>query len=589
MFVHDKHARKHEKQLENYIWGCLDMSILQEQEVQKIAVIILNENNEINNVYGDIFQTIFSENFDPTKYIGKDIDVLLPITSEMNSFLWNHEESSYITELTIGDFQLDIHILRDLKYQTKTCVMTYKLSRDLFGGLSMESILDSCLDEIFITDGKGNVVFINQAGQHLYGVPPENLIGKNVVELEERGYFSPSLFPIAQRRKDKVSMIQRTKTGKTTHCIAYPSYNHEGKLMNVLFNARDITEIKYLREKIERSTSVLDNFKSELQELKNLNQIDDSFIAISPNMKAVNTIINRIAPFDTTVLITGESGVGKGVITQQIHDRSARKDFPMIHINCGAIPEALIEAELFGYDAGAFTGAKKDGNIGLIQQAHKGTLFLDEIGEMPLDLQVKLLKVIQERKVTPVGSSRTIDVDIRIIAATNRNLEEQVKEGTFREDLYYRLNVIPIQIPSLRTRPEDVSVMIDNFLEAFNSKYGVMKGLSLEAENVLHRYQWPGNVRELENVMERIVVTTEAKEINVKDIPENILLETRGREVAVEVKNIVTLKQAQEQMEEQLIRKAYEIDSSSYKVAKMLGINQSTAHRKISQYIKSDL
>lgn len=566
--------------------GCIVMSTIAKKEFQKIGIITFDYNNQVISVNEAALDNILKETADQT--IGKSIISLLPLTEKIQTFLRQDKMLEYTTQLKIKELHVDLQFLKDLKSETTTCVIVPKTKRDMIEQISLERILDSCLDEIFITDGDGNVMFINQAGQHLYGVPPEELIGKNVLELEKEGYYSPSLFPIAKNRKEKVSMIQRTKTGKTTHCIAYPSYNNEGELINVVFNARDITEIKYLREKIERSTSILDTFKTELNELKNLNQIDENFIALSPNMKAVNNMMNKIAPFDTTILITGESGVGKGVITQQIHDRSQRKDFRIVHINCGAIPEALIEAELFGYDSGAFTGAKKEGSVGLIEQAHKGTLFLDEIGEMPLDLQVKLLKVIQERKVTPVGSSRTIDVDIRIIAATNRNLEEQVKEGTFREDLYYRLNVIPIHIPPLRTRPEDVSMMIDNFLQAFNEKYHTLKELSLEAENTLHRYQWPGNVRELENVMERLVVTTDTNEIVVEDIPVNILNEIRENAVAIEVKNIVTLKQAQEQMEEQLIRKAYEIDTSSYKVAKMLGINQSTAHRKISQYIKND-
>lgn len=560
------------------------VSNLNKIEVSHLAMIMLDLNNKIISANESALENILKVKINEA--IGKDIEALLPLPEKVSHFLNDSEKMDYATQLKILEQYIDVHFSKNNEQQITTCIILPKTNNEIIEKIPMEKILDSCLDEIFITDGEGNVLFINQAGYELYGVKPEELIGKNVFQLEGEGYYSPSLFPIVKNRKEKVSMIQRTKTGKTTHVIAYPSYNYEGELVNVFFNARDITEIKYLREKIERSTSLLDTFKTELSELKSLNQIDEDFIAHSPNMKAVNNMINKIAPFDTTILITGESGVGKGVITQQIHERSQRKAHRMVHINCGAIPKELIEAELFGYDSGAFTGAKKEGSVGLIEQAHQGTLFLDEIGEMPLDLQVKLLKVIQERKVSPVGSSRTIDVDIRIIAATNRKLEEQVKEGTFREDLYYRLNVIPIHIPPLRKRPEDIAIMIDTFLQAFNEKYSNFKVLSLEAENILHRYKWPGNVRELENVIERLVVTSEMDEICVDDIPPNILAETQEAIVAVDVKNIVTLKQAQEQMEEQLIRKAYEIDTSSYKVAKMLGINQSTAHRKIIQYIK---
>lgn len=450
---------------------------------------------------------------------------------------------------------------------------------------SFQQVLDSSLDEIFITDGDGNILFINAAAETLYGETPEKLVGRNVLELEEKGYFSPSLFPIVKERKEKVSMIQRTKMGKTHHVIAYPSFNNQGELINVVFNARDITEIRYLRDKIQRSEALIDTYKSELEELQKFNEDKSSFIAYAPNMLKIKKIIDKVAPFDTTILITGESGVGKGVITHAIHEKSDRKEKPLVHINCGAIPESLIESELFGYDSGAFTGAKKDGQKGLIEQAHEGTLFLDEIGEMPLHLQVKLLKVLQEKQFRRIGGEESIKVDIRIIAATNQDLNKLVEEGKFREDLYYRLNVIPIHIPPLRTRPEDITYMIDYFIKEFNEKYNLSTYLSLEAENVLLRYKWPGNIRELENLMERLVVTAEEEEIKVSDLPSNIVYFDND-DYAVSVNNIVTLKQAQEQMEEQLIRKAYEINTSSYKIASMLGINQSTAHRKINQYLK---
>ncbi|MBN6185375.1 sigma 54-interacting transcriptional regulator [Aneurinibacillus sp. BA2021] len=452
--------------------------------------------------------------------------------------------------------------------------------------LQLEQILDSSLDEIFITDGAGKTLFVNSAGEALYGVKRSQLIGKHVSELERNGLFSPALYPLVKERKEKVSMIQRTKAGKTVHVIANPMLDAEGEITSIIFNSRDITEIRHLKEKIERSETIVQTYKSELEELQSFHEPPADIIAVSPNMRKIMKMINKIAAVDSTILITGESGVGKGVFAKNIHHKSLRKDGPFVHINCGAIPEALIESELFGYDSGAFTGAKKEGKKGVIEQANGGTLFLDEIAEMPLHLQVKLLKVLQDRKIDPVGSTKSIDMDVRIIAATNKNIKGLVETGQFREDLFYRLHVVPIHIPPLRTRPEDVSYLIDHFLQKYNEKYGLAIGVSLEAENALIHHSWPGNVRELENAIERLVVTCEENIITVHDLPEDILYKEVSNEPIVKVTDICSLKQAQEEMEKQLIRMAYEINTSSYKVADMLGINQSTASRKIQKYIK---
>ncbi|MFK2826435.1 sigma 54-interacting transcriptional regulator [Bacillus sp. B190/17] len=453
--------------------------------------------------------------------------------------------------------------------------------------LPIDNILNACQDEIFITDAEGKTLFINSAGESLYGTNAQQLIGKDVFKLVEKGFFSPSLYPIIKQRQEKVSMIQRTKTGKTAHVIANPVFNEEGEMTNIIFTGRDITELKHLREKIQRSEVLLKTYQSELEELHSFHKQPADVIALSPKMRKIFKVVNKISRLDTTVLITGESGVGKGVIAKFIHDHSPRKEQPMIHINCGAIPDTLIESELFGYKKGAFTGANKEGKKGLIEQANGGTLFLDEIGEMPLHLQVKLLKALQERKIEPIGDSKSIDVDIRIITATNKDLKALVDAGKFRDDLYYRLNVVPIHIPPLRERPEDVSHMIDYFLNKMNKKYNLNTYLSLEVENTLTHHHWPGNVRELENLIERLVVTAEENEITMSDLPENIYYKETS-DYIVQVNDICSLKQAQDQMEEQLIRKAYSLHTSSYKIADLLGINQSTAIRKIKKYIKKE-
>lgn len=466
----------------------------------------------------------------------------------------------------------------------KICELTHykNLNQEL------ETIINTCFDEIFVTDGMGTVLRVNPAGEAFYGMKAAEIVGKNTEELARKGLFSPSLFPIVKERKERVSMIQRTRTGQTIHCIGNPSLDSEGNIEFIVFTSRDLTEIRQLRNKIERTEHLLESFQEELEELRRFqNKEEEEFISFSPDMRNIVKMIDKIAKVDSTVLVTGKSGVGKGVIVSLIHKKSKRRQQPFIHVNCGAIPEPLIESELFGYEPGAFTGANKEGKKGLFEEASGGTLFLDEIGEMPLNLQVKLLKAIQEHEIQRVGGTRPIHVDTRIIAATNKDLEKLVEEGTFREDLFYRLNVIPIYIPPLKTRQEDISYLMDYFLEKFNKKYGTSAYLTLEAENKLINYSWPGNVRELENLMERLVVIAEKDEILLADLPQKIVNSPNGHpQYTVQVNEICSLKLAQEELEEQLILKAYKKYESSYKVAKALGINQSTAYRKIQKYIK---
>lgn len=240
-----------------------------------------------------------------------------------------------------------------------------------------------------------------------------------------------------------------------------------------------------------------------------------SIIANSPAMFDVIQMAERLASLDTTILITWESGSGKGVIAKLLHEKGSRRDHPFIQINCGAIPANLLESELFGYDRGAFTGSRREGKKGLFEVAKNGTVFLDEIAELPLNMQVKILQVIQEKAIQRVGGIESIPVDVRIISATNRNLEQMVKEGRFREDLFYRLNVVPITVPALRDRPEDIVPMIRTFLQENNKKFNEKKTMDTAAMSILLKYRWPGNVRELENIIERLVITTKGNVIGV--------------------------------------------------------------------------
>jgi PAS domain S-box-containing protein len=447
----------------------------------------------------------------------------------------------------------------------------------------LQAIFDSSYDEIFVTDGDGNTLRVNKAGERFYGVKAEEIVGMNVNQLEQLGFFSPSITPQIIKEKRRITSVQTTKSGKKLIVTGNPMFDQEGNIIRIVTNSRDITELSNLRQRLEETEKLMENYRVELAKLRKERLKSIDIIGRSSTMKHILELAEKVALVDSTVLIEGESGVGKGVIASKIHQLSKRCERPFITVNCGAIPENLIESELFGYEGGAFTGAKKEGKKGLIEMANGGTLFLDEIGELPLNLQVKLLHVIQEKRLMKVGGGESIDVNVRILAATNRNIQHLIKERKFREDLYYRLNVVPVVVPPLRHRKEDIPALIDNFLEAISEKYEIHKKVSSEARELLTAYNWPGNVRELENLIERLVVTIDAHEIMPGHLPDYIL-HSDGSSEKVFVLDICSMRNATEQVERQLLQKALVKFRNTYRMANALEVDQSTIVRKMQRY-----
>ena len=448
----------------------------------------------------------------------------------------------------------------------------------------LEETLDSSYDEILVIDGSGIIRRINKAAETNYGVSVESMIGKNIFELEKEGYFNPSVCRLVFEDRKRLTITQKTKSGKHLIVTGNPIFNEEGEIIRVVVNSRDVSELLNLRKQLEDTEQLAESYRQQLLRLSRERLADGEIVAKSPQMEQVLKMVEKVAQVDSTVLIMGESGVGKGLVASRIHKQSRRSGGPFITVNCGAIPEHLLETELFGCEGGAFAGARRDGKKGLLELANGGTLFLDEITELPPNLQVKLLHVIQDRRLRRVGGSRYTDVDIRFIAATNRDIQSMVAEGSFREDLYYRLNVIPIIIPPLRYRQEDIPVLIEYFLENLNQKYDRNKKFTPEALEVLQNYHWPGNVRELENLVERLLVTKEGNEITVSHLPDYVF-EGRGPySNRVYVLDICPLKEAVEELEKQLVSMAYNRLKSTYKVADALNINQSTVVRKIQKF-----
>lgn len=433
-------------------------------------------------------------------------------------------------------------------------------------------------EEIFVTDGSGKILFVNPASIQTIGLPVEQIVGKTAEELQEKGYFSISSTMEVLKQRKQVNVIQKLKDGRVVLATGVPIFDHDqNKIQMVISTSKDVEALNQLLSKMETQDQELQDKNEEIKNLREEMFNNEGFISIEDSMLEIKSLIMRIAPLNISTLVEGETGVGKEVVVRSIHRFSSRKNNPFIKINCGIIPENLIESELFGYEKGSFTGALNEGKKGKVEQADGGTLFLDEIGELPLNMQVKLLDFLQDGTFTRVGGTSKLKVDARIIAATNRDLKEMCNKGLFRQDLYYRLNVIPIKIPPLRNRMRDIEVLSKYFISCYNSKYKCSKKLENGITNILLSYDWPGNVRELEHVMERAFIMTDGDIITGETL-QNILYENYDSQLSSRVicMGIMPLKEAKREIERQLISKALNIYKSTYKVADILRINQST-------------
>ena len=453
-------------------------------------------------------------------------------------------------------------------------------------------ILNVITDAVFIDDADGVCQWCNDACEEMYNIEYDEIVGRHVEDLEKSGIFTPSVTRRVLEEKREITIIHENRFGRRLLTTGSPVFvpmtsgewvaagegRYSRTIAFVLTTSRDITQISTVQEQPDTPGSAL----LKARNLDVPEDIDTSFIVSeSEAMHNVMALTKKLASVNTTVLITGESGVGKGLIARRLHEEGVRWKKPFVTVNCGAIPDNLIESELFGYVAGAFTGSRADGKQGLFEAAQDGTIFLDEISELPLNLQVKLLQVIQERQITPVGGTRPIPVDVRIISATNRNLEELVKEGRFREDLYYRLNVVPINVPSLRERPADIIPLIQMNIARCNRELGETKSISPDALSILLKYPWPGNIRELQNIIERLVITTSHNVITEDDI--FIFIKEAAEDNQINYAD-TSLAAALERAEKEILSRALENYKSTRAIARVLKVSQPTIVRKLNKY-----
>lgn len=447
----------------------------------------------------------------------------------------------------------------------------------------LKALIESSYDGILIAQCDGEITQVNDAYTRMTGLKSKNIIGKSFRKLVEDGHYASSIVDTVLKKKKAVTNLQISPLGNKLMITGNPVVNERGEIIRIVINVRDLTELENLRQELQDSKKLNRRYQEELCNRKGQKVKEQRVTTSSPKMQCVIDLCTRVAQVDSTVLLIGDSGVGKEVLAKHIHNQSGRNKGPFIKINCGAIPEMLLESELFGYERGAFTGAGKDGKPGMFEMAHNGTLLLDEIGDLPLSLQVKLLRVLQDKEIIRVGGTENRSVDVRILAATNRNLSEMVQQGSFREDLFFRLNVVPVQIPPLRERRCDIIPLLNIFRDKYYKKYGIRKQFSPEVLKIFYEYHWPGNIRELENIVERMVVTAPEAVITAKHLPENLRYVVKNVSSRVMVQGVMPLREAMLELESQLINEAINLYGSTYKAAKVLCVDQSTVIRKLQK------
>lgn len=511
-----------------------------------------------------------------------------------------HRQGQVIGVLTRTDIEqaqregaLDQPVEAHLRYRVtgaKPALEAAEVEAFGFDEEPMRSLLDALHDGVYITDANGITVTINQAYERITGIQREEVVGFHMADLVKAGFISKSASLEVIRELRPITLAQTIHGSRKIVVTGTPLFGQDGRLAYVVTSVRDITELllaKHAQEQLEQIERI-----REAYQVREVSALSAPGVITSPSTEPCFDLARRVAKSTAKVLIQGETGTGKTLLARYIHQHSDRSDGPFMELNCTAFPEGLLEAELFGYAAGAFTGAAPKGKQGLLDVAHGGTLFLDEIGDLPMALQVKLLKVVEENRYLPVGDTAFRQANVRLITATHQELLERVQQGAFREDLFYRLSVVPLRLPPLRERREEVIPLLQHYLVHFNQLHGMSHRWSPEALELLAGYAWPGNIRELMNLTERLVVTLEQEEVTSADLPRE-LFPSPGQAASLEGQSAPceqnSLRHQVSRFERQVIEHALALHGSTRAAAAVLGVDQSTLVKKQRRWRDSPL
>ncbi len=438
-------------------------------------------------------------------------------------------------------------------------------------------LLDSIHDGIWVIDAHGVTLRINSAMERIAGIKLEDVVGKHVREAMEDFKFTTCVTLRALEEKRTVTMFDDYANGRRCLNTSTPIFDEEGNVWRVIASIRDITELDNMQSRLGELERTNKSYKAKLESLENY-----GIVGMSEATAILRRNMLKAAKNDAICIILGETGTGKSLTAKRIHEMSTRSEGPFIALNCGGIPAQLVESELFGYERGAFTGALRDGKKGVFELASGGTLFLDEVAELPLAMQATLLHVLDDGSFRRVGGAKSLKSDVRIIAATNKDLEEMAAQGTFRQDLFYRLRVLPITIPSLRERPEDIPELVYHFLHLMEGKDS-KRSFAPSVLSTLTAYSWPGNIRELRALVQYLHTMCEGTVFRMEDLPSYFLAELPPAELPAYTLH-TSLKSAVEHLEKNLISTALRELGSTYKAAKRLKVSQSTIVRKAQKY-----